>query len=64
MNQTTVIGPKKKATLAVPRDCAANSAIKMRMASGSTKSPNAGETSFKPSTAERTEMAGVMTASP
>ena len=35
-NQTTMIGPNKAATLAVPRLCAANSAIRMTTVSGAT----------------------------
>ena len=36
-NQTTMIGPNSAATLAVPRLCAANSAIRMMTVSGSDK---------------------------
>ena len=36
MNQTSVIGPKKEATLAVPRDCTANRAKRITTASGTT----------------------------
>ena len=50
--------------LPVPRDCTANSAMMTRMESGRTKRVKAGETTSSPSTADRTEMAGVMTPSP
>ena len=35
-NQTTITGPKKVATRAVPRDCTANSKIRMNTVSGMT----------------------------
>ena len=35
-NQTTITGPKKRATRAVPRRCTANNAIRMTIVSGST----------------------------
>ena len=35
-NQTTITGPKKAATRAVPRRCTANSAIRMTTVSGTT----------------------------
>ncbi len=35
-NQSSVMGPKKVATLAVPRDCTANSAIRMTTVIGTT----------------------------
>ena len=63
-NQISVIGPKNVATLAVPRDCTANSAIRITTVRGTTKSSNAGVTTFKPSIAESTESAGVIMASP
>ncbi len=63
-NQTSVIGPKKAATLAVPRDCTANSAIRITTVIGTTKSSKAGVATFRPSTAESTDSAGVMMASP
>ena len=36
MNQTSVIGPKNAATLAVPRDCTANSATRITTVIGTT----------------------------
>ena len=63
-NQRRVIGPKKVATRPVPRLCTANSAIRMPSAIGRTYCSKAGVTSFRPSTAESTEMAGVIAASP
>ena len=64
-NQITVIGPKKAATCAVPRDCTANSADQDHDGERhdvSARTP--ASTTLRPSTAESTEIAGVMTASP
>jgi hypothetical protein len=36
MNQTSITGPKKLATRAVPRRCTANKTSRMTMVSGST----------------------------
>ena len=63
-NQTKVIGPNKAATFAVPRDCTENSAIRITTVIGTTYSSNAGVATFKPSTADSTDSAGVMIASP
>ena len=63
-NQTIVIGPKNAATFAVPRDCIKNKPNRMTTAIGTTNFSKPGATSFNPSTAESTEMAGVMMASP
>ena len=63
-NQTSVIGPKNAATLAVPRDCTENSAIRMTTVIGTTTSSKAGVATFRPSTADNTDSAGVMMASP
>ena len=64
MNQTSVIGPKKRATFSVPRDCTANSSTRMAIVIGRTAASSCGATSLRPSTADSTEMAGVITASP
>src|SRR5450631_1493089 len=58
------IGPNIAAILAVPRLCAANKPIRMKTVSGATYSLNAGLASLSPSTAESTEIAGVITESP
>ena len=58
------MGPNIAATLAVPRLWAANKAIRMMTVSGTTKSLNAGLASLSPSTADNTEIAGVITESP
>ena len=64
MNQSAVIGPKKAATLAVPRDCTANSATRITTVSGTMKGSKAGVTTLRPSIADSTDSAGVITASP
>jgi hypothetical protein len=63
-NQLTMIGPNRRPILAVPRRCIMNSPIRIASVSGKMKSSNAGATSLRPSMAESTEMAGVMTPSP
>ena len=64
MNHRAVIGPNQAATLAVPWLCTAESPTRMARLSGSTKRSKAGVASVRPSTAERTEIAGVIIASP
>ena len=59
-----MIGPNKAATLAVPRLCMAKSPIRMTIDRGTTAFSKAGAMSFRPSTADMTESAGVMAASP
>ena len=63
-NHTSVIGPKKAATFAVPRDCTANSATRITTVIGTTKSSKAGVATLRPSIADNTDSAGVMMASP
>ena len=63
-----MIGPKNRPTLAVPRDWAMNrptriAAAENRMVVGVKKRPTSGA-SFKSSTAESTETAGVIRPSP
>ena len=67
-NQRVMIGPNTTPTRAVPRDCTANSAISRPIETISTSgvwkwAPTPG-TDLSPSTADRTEMAGVMMPSP
>ena len=63
-NQTRVMGPKNLPMPAVPRFCTQNSTNRITSVSGITAFLNAGETTSSPSTADSTEMAGVMTPSP
>ena len=63
-NQSAVTGPKTLATLPVPKRWTANSTARMTSVIGTTYGSKAGVTTFRPSTADSTEIAGVMMASP
>src|SRR5580658_5024368 len=63
-NHSAMTGPNTRPTLWVPRYCIANSAIITTMLIGSTYSFNVGAATCNPSTAESTEIAGVMMPSP
>ena len=63
-NHTTVIGPKNLPMPAVPRFCTKNRQNKITKVSGITAFLKAGDTTSRPSTADNTEMAGVITPSP
>jgi len=63
-NQSSITGPKMLPMNAVPFLCTRNRPIKMAMLIGTTRGASWGASSFKPSTALSTEMAGVMTPSP
>ena len=59
-----MIGPNSSPTRAVPRAWSMNSPIRMPIASGSTKRPMPASTVLSPSTADSTEIAGVIMLSP
>ena len=59
-----MIGPNTRPTLPVPRDCAANSRRITTTLIGSTYCFSSGAEISRPSTADSTEIAGVMTPSP
>ena len=64
-NQSAVMGPKNFAIRSVPCACIQKRPVMTRIEMiGMTFLPSPGATSFKPSTADKTEMAGVITASP
>jgi hypothetical protein len=63
-NQTTMIGPKMWPTFSVPRDWIRKSASSSAAEIGTMYAVNALEMTLMPSTAEMTEIAGVMTPSP
>jgi hypothetical protein len=63
-NHTRMIGPKNAPTLPVPRLCMANRPIRIAMESGTTAFSKVGATTVRPSTADMTDSAGVMAASP
>ena len=63
-NQIKVMGPKNLPMPAVPRFCTQNKPNKITSVSGMTYFLNVGEMTSRPSTADSTEMAGVITPSP
>ena len=63
-NHTTMTGPKNRPIVVVPRCWIRKSAARIAQEIGTTQSPRPGAAIFAPSTAESTEMAGVMAASP
>jgi hypothetical protein len=63
-NQMSVTGPKNLPMPLVPRFCTANRQNSTTSVSGITYCLKWGETTSSPSTADSTEMAGVMTPSP
>ena len=64
MNHTVMIGPNTRPTLPVPRHCMANSATMTTAEIGRMYWVALGVTISSPSTADSTEIAGVMTPSP
>jgi hypothetical protein len=64
MNHSTITGPNRRPTAAVPKRCITNRPINAVIDSGSTQSFMSGETTSSPSIAPSTVMAGVMTLSP
>ncbi len=63
-NHTTITGPNIRPTTAVPRRCTRNSATMITAVIGTISSASDGSTTFKPSTADNTEIAGVIMESP
>ena len=63
-NQTAQMGPKTAPIFAVPRYCTRKSASRITIEIGKTAFSKCGETTLSPSTAESTEIAGVMMPSP
>ncbi len=59
-----MIGPKSRPTRSVPTRCATNSRVRITAPSGRMTSPSSGRTTSTPSTADSTEMAGVISESP
>ena len=64
VNQTSITGPNNLPTSPVPRDWIANRPMRIRQVIGTTKLLSAGLATASPSTAESTEIAGVITPSP
>src|SRR3984957_11520343 len=63
-NQTIMTGPKADATRAVPPLWTENNTTRIKTVSGTTKCSSAGAASLRPSTADSTEIAGVIMESP
>ena len=63
-NHTSVIGPKARPMPPVPKRCTANSPVSTSSVSGRMKGCRLGAATSRPSIADSTEMAGVMTPSP
>ena len=64
MNHTSVIGPNARPMPPVPRRCTANSTVSTTSVTGSTTPCMRGAATSSPSTADSTEIAGVITPSP
>ncbi len=64
MNQPSITGPKIEPMKPVPCFCTMNKPIRITSVIGTTTCASCGASSFSPSTALRTEIAGVMTPSP
>ena len=64
MNQSMVIGPKRKPTLPVPRCWIENRPMRRATVMGTMAWSRPGAATFRPSTADSTEMAGVIMPSP
>ena len=63
-NHTTITGPKNRPTIAVPCRCTTNRPMMITAVIGTTSSASLGSTTFRPSTADSTEIAGVIMLSP
>ncbi len=63
-NQTAITGPNTRPTLAVPFHCMANSMTMTTTQIGRTNRCSSGDVTSRPSTADSTEMAGVIMPSP
>ena len=63
-NQTIMTGPNSVPIEAVPRLCIMNKPTRIAIVIGTTADSSAGAATLMPSTADSTEIAGVITASP
>ena len=64
MNHSSITGPKMLAMNAVPLRCTRNRPTRIARLIGTTIGASRGASSFRPSIALNTEIAGVMTPSP
>ena len=63
-NHSSITGPNTRPTRPVPKRCATKSPRRISRVSGMTTCSKALDTTFRPSTADSTEIAGVITLSP
>ena len=63
-NQTSITGPNTRPMAATPLCWTRNSPTRMTSVIGTTYGPSAGASTFTPSIADRTEIAGVIAPSP
>ena len=63
-NHTSITGPNTRPITATPLRCTMNRPIRITMVSGTTKGVSTGASTFRPSIAESTEIAGVIAPSP
>ena len=64
VNQSTITGPKTRPILWVPKRWIPKTTTRIAIVTGTTIDSRLGVTTFTPSTAERTEIAGVIIPSP
>ena len=64
LNQTPITGPNSRPTAPVPKRWIMNSTVSTTSVIGTTRSLKSGETTSSPSTADSTEIAGVIMPSP
>ena len=64
VNHTIMIGPNTRPTVAVPTRCTRNSPTMIAAVMGTTRCSSDGEATSTPSTADSTEIAGVIMLSP
>ena len=63
-NQTIITGPNSRPTAAVPKRCTENSTTMITAVIGTIRLSSDGSTTLSPSTADSTEIAGVIMLSP
>ena len=64
VNHTAMIGPNSRPTAPVPKRWIANRTVRITSVSGTTRWSSPGATTSMPSTADSTEIAGVIIPSP
>jgi len=64
VNHTTITGPNSRPTAPVPKRWMRNSTVMIAIVISTTNDSSAGAATFRPSTADSTEIAGVIIPSP